>query len=163
MCWCYEIDINTGLVFSEPCRGEGNIYNRVDCREKKYCEIREGRDYLTTSDMDADLIITNPPFTLTEQFIEKSLSEANTVCYFQKLNFFGGQERKKKFCDKIQKPNKLFISSRRPSFVDICKGHHKKNGLPKIKGCGSSFQKTMNLKKNIFGEKQLKKPIKFMD
>ncbi len=63
--------------FLEPCRAEGNIYNQINLPEsqKYWAEIRVGVDYLNTTFPKMDIIITNPPFSLTREFLEKSLSE----------------------------------------------------------------------------------------
>lgn len=102
--------------FLEPCRGDGAIYNLVDTKVKQWAEINEGIDYLTTSFVKRDLIITNPPFTFAKEFLEKSLTESDCVCYLLRLNYLGSQARKS-FWNKIGTPNKLLILSKRPSFT----------------------------------------------
>ena len=72
------LNINPTDRFLEPCKGDGAIYDAVPLptAQKEWAEIRLGRDYLATNWGEKfDLIITNPPFSLTEQFIEKSMSE----------------------------------------------------------------------------------------
>lgn len=111
------IDFRPGDVVMEPCRGGGNIYRRIPpfC-ELRWCEIQEGRDYLTGwRDGAVDIIWTNPPFSLATEFLEKSLGEARTVIYLLRLNFLGSQKRKE-FWNK-NRPSHLFVLSRRPSFT----------------------------------------------
>lgn len=122
------IDWSKINTFLEPCRGQGHILDAVtDLVTDKgdsieayvdYCEITEGSDYLTFKPTEKyDLILTNPPFSLAKEFLQKSLKESDCVCYLLRLNFLGGQKRKKELWDIIGNPNKLFILSKRPSFT----------------------------------------------
>ena len=89
--------INFGRVrtFLEPCKGDGRILDLIPNNITKFwAEIDEGVDYLSTPFSNIDLIITNPPFSLSMEFITKSLSEAYTVIYLQRLNWLGSQSRK---------------------------------------------------------------------
>ena len=81
-------------TFLEPCKGAGAIYNKIQLPEinKDWCEITQGRDYLDEVFENMDVIITNPPFSLTEQFLKKSLEELapdGTLAYLQRVNFLG--------------------------------------------------------------------------
>jgi hypothetical protein len=108
--------------FCEPCRAEGAIYNAVQLPEqqKDWAEIRQGRDYLATRwEYPFDLIITNPPFSLTEQFLEKSLTELapdGTLAYLQRLNYLGSIKRVE-FWKRIGFPPKTAVLVPRPKFV----------------------------------------------
>ena len=103
--------------FLEPCAGEGNIVDIVSPLVKSVttCEIKAVKDYFAFSG-SADLIITNPPFSLAIDFLEKSLGEADTVVYLLRLNFFGSVKRKE-FWNK-NKPSHLFVLTPRPSFTE---------------------------------------------
>lgn len=101
--------------FLEPCKGDGRILDLIpDKISKQWCEIREGVDYLISPLFNIDLIITNPPFSISLDFINKSLLEAKTVCYLQRLNWLGSQTRKDFWNN--NPPDKLFILSKRPQF-----------------------------------------------
>lgn len=103
-------------VFHEPCKGAGAIYNRVPCRERSHCEINEGSDYLEHIALwRYDLIITNPPFSLAMEFLQKSLQEADTVVYLLRLNFLGSQKRKAFW--QANRPSHILVLSKRPSFT----------------------------------------------
>lgn len=105
--------------FLEPCYGNGAIYNKINCNNKYFCEIQPpfNKDYLKEKfDQKFDLIITNPPFSLAQEFLEKSLQESDLVFYLLRLNFLGSQKRKT-FFNKVGTPDKLFILSKRPSFT----------------------------------------------
>jgi hypothetical protein len=127
--WCVN-DLMNHLVldgtetFLEPCRGlEKRIYDKVDLSEeqKYFAELDEGIDYLATDFGigSMDLIITNPPFTLTVEFLTKSmdeLSEFGTLVYLQRMNFLGSKKRSL-FFKELKMPNKTAIIVPRPSFV----------------------------------------------
>jgi len=109
-----RVDFTNVNSFLEPCRGDSRIIDLIPCKTKYWAEIRDGIDYLTTSFPAIDLIITNPPFSISLEFIQKSLTEAKTICYLQRLNWLGSQKRKDFWNDNI--PDKLFILSKRPQF-----------------------------------------------
>jgi len=122
----YTIDSMLNLInwnevntFLEPCKGDNAIYNKVpDTVDKHWCELSLGRDYLESIEsQEYDLIVTNPPFSIADQFIQKSLSESKTVCYLLRLNYFGAQKRNK-WWNEIGTPNKLLVLSRRPKFIN---------------------------------------------
>lgn len=122
--------------FHEPCKGTGAIYDRVQCLRKSYCEIAEGIDYLThTPPHQYDLIITNPPFSLALEFLQKSLQEADTVCYLLRLNFLGSQKRRVFW--QANRPSHVLVLPERPVFSWPCHGHSAKE--KKQKGCGAMF------------------------
>ena len=107
--------------FLEPCRGTRNIYDRINLPEsqKSWAELNENVDYLKTEFKKHDVIITNPPFSLTVEFIRKSLSELaddGTMVYLQRVNFLGSKIRVP-FWAEIGFPDKTPIIVPRPSFV----------------------------------------------
>ena len=74
-----HIDFSKVQSFTEPCKGEGAIYNLINVPIKHYCELSEGLDYLTTPMPLVDLVLTNPPFSLAQEFITKARTESTTV------------------------------------------------------------------------------------
>jgi len=64
---------------------------------------------------DLDLIITNPPFKIALEFLEKSLTESKTVIYLLRLNFLGTLKRKEFW--NANQPTHLFTLAKRPSFT----------------------------------------------
>ena len=90
------IDFSKVKSFLEPCRGNGAIFNRKELNncEKHWAELSEGVDYFETTFPHVDLIVTNPPFNLSQQFLDKSLTEADTIVYLQRLNWLGSKKRK---------------------------------------------------------------------
>lgn len=111
------LDLNKVNSFLEPCKASGRIYNKLNLFDKDYCEIDEGRNYLTTifPKKSKDLIITNPPFSLAQEFLEKSLQEANSVWYLLRLNFLGSKKRVEFWQKNL--PTHLLVLSKRPSFA----------------------------------------------
>jgi len=101
------------MTFGEPCRGTGAIADKISAAHHHYAEISEGIDYLITP-MAADIIITNPPFSLALEFLQKSLREAQTVIYLLRLNFLGSQARHEFW--KRNRPSHVLVLSKRPSF-----------------------------------------------
>ena len=71
----------------EPCRGEGAFYNNFPNTDKDWCEISEGKDFLTYN-KKVDWIITNPPFSIFDLFLTKSLEISDNVVFFCPLNKF---------------------------------------------------------------------------
>lgn len=107
--------------FLEPCRGTGAIYDKIALPEsqKSFAEIQLGIDYLTADCGTQDVIITNPPFSLTEEFIRKSLGELaedGTMAYLQRVNYLGSKKRLP-FWFEIGFPQKCPILVPRPKFV----------------------------------------------
>lgn len=110
-----EIDFTNVKTFLEPCNGNGAIYNLIPSNiEKQYAELQEGIDYLENK-FESDLVITNPPFSIALEFLQKSLSEAKTVAYLLRLNFLGSQRRKQFWNENA--PTHIFVLSKRPSFT----------------------------------------------
>lgn len=64
-----------------------------------------------------DLIITNPPFSLAKEFVDKAMEyrkdEHSIVAMLLRVNFSGSQERYEWF--KANEPS-VYVSSKRPSF-----------------------------------------------
>lgn len=120
--WCVQglVEmINWDLIgtFHEPCYGNGSIYHQIplDDFQKSWSEIDKGKDYLDEKQQDVDLIITNPPFKLAEQFILKSLSHSKNVIMLLRLNFLESQIRYDFWNN--NKPNHIIVLSNRPSFT----------------------------------------------
>lgn len=72
----------TGLIL-EPCKGSGNFYSNF--KEKKdWCEIDKGRDFLKYNKR-VDWIITNPPYSIYDEFLLKSFEIANNIVFLVPL------------------------------------------------------------------------------
>lgn len=117
-----KLTIRSTDKFLEPCVGTGAIFDKIDLpqSQKSFAEIEKGIDYLSTDFETQDVIITNPPFSLTEEFIRKSLSELapdGTMAYLQRVNFLGSKKRLP-FWFEIGFPPKCPIIVPRPRFIN---------------------------------------------
>jgi hypothetical protein len=69
----------------EPCRGKGAFYDNLPITvQKDWCEINEGRDYLTYEG-EVDVTLSNPPFvprTLFWQFHQKAMDTTRRAIYW---------------------------------------------------------------------------------
>lgn len=68
-----------------------------------------------TTDKKFDLVISNPPYTLAQEFVENALNMSNNVIYLLRLNFLGSQKRESFF--NLHMPSNVFIIPNRPSFT----------------------------------------------
>jgi len=117
--WCCE---NLEFPFEkfetahEPCRGDGRIVSFLEEKglQVTSTEITEGQDFFDW-DEDVDLIFTNPPFSLAQEFIEHSIERAQCVVMLLRINFLGSKKR----YDFWQKnsPDAMYVLSKRPSFT----------------------------------------------
>jgi hypothetical protein len=78
-------------------------------------------DFLKTGGHDYPCIVTNPPFSLAQEFIQHALDHAEHVYMLLRLNFLGAQCRREWW--KQHEPNAIFVLSDRPKF---CKNKHGK-------------------------------------
>ena len=112
----YKNLVEEGFTFAEPCRGEASAIYRHFPQGSQYCELEEGIDYLThTWETTPDIIITNPPFKIAMEFLEKSLNEADVSIYLLRLGFL--ESKKRRDFHKKNPPTNLIVLSERPSFV----------------------------------------------
>lgn len=125
--------------FLEPCAGDGAILSRAVERIThpsavvESCELRAGSDYLAQS-MAAgerpstkhsgfivlepfDLAVTNPPFNLAGQFLEKLLRECVTVCLLLRASWPAGP---RSALLRLIPPTHVYYLESRPAFVATC-------------------------------------------
>lgn len=74
--WIMDYFQPTGSML-EPCRGTGNIYNLMG-KDKDWCEITEGKDFLTYEGK-VDWVITNPPYSIFDVFLQKCFEIADDI------------------------------------------------------------------------------------
>lgn len=123
--WCYEnlpIDWSQFKTAMEPCEGDGRITKFLQNKgmEVTTCEIRHDKDFFDyghdfTEDHGFDLIFTNPPFSIAQEFIEHAMSLSTTVIMLLRINFLSSQKRYD-FWQQFP-PDGLFVLSKRPSFT----------------------------------------------
>jgi hypothetical protein len=131
-----EKEIFNGMIY-EPACGDGAISEvlkshysdraifSTDLIDRGYGERRD-LDFLTEDFTGSQIanIITNPPYNLAQEFIEKSLELVNSkVAMLLKLNFLEGQKRHQLFKNTPLKS--VYVFSKRLSFD---KGNEKGKG-----------------------------------
>lgn len=73
----------------EPCRGGGSFMRALP-PDAFWCEIAEGRDFFAWSE-PVDWIITNPPYSLTREFLRHGISLSDNVVFLLPAkNIFSG-------------------------------------------------------------------------
>lgn len=65
--------------YLDPCKGDGAFYDFVSC-EKDWCEIQNGKDFFEYN-KKVDWIISNPPFSVFDDFLKHSFEISNNVVY----------------------------------------------------------------------------------
>lgn len=122
----------------EPCAGDGNLVkfikekepntyiwaNEFDIAHKLQLE-QSGADEYSYNDFFTinsqpccyDVVITNPPFSLAQQIIEKVLDEwkPDRTIMLLRLNFLASQKRKEFWQKHL--PSRIYVLSKRPSFT----------------------------------------------
>lgn len=68
----------------DPCRGDGAFYKYFPSGGE-YCELREGKDFFDYAGK-VDWIIGNPPYSIFEQFLEKSFLISDNVAFLVPTN-----------------------------------------------------------------------------
>lgn len=116
---CAGGDINHPMSYPEALNrcGYKNV-DTIDIRKDSLAVVKE--NYLELNCKDKyDVIITNPPFNIAFNIIEKALDDVKDsgwVIMLLRLNTFGGKLRKE-FWSKYM-PKYAFIHSKRLSFTD---------------------------------------------
>lgn len=101
----------------EPCQGDGRLVRwlRESGRKADGTDLSEGSDYLLDRTY-RQVIITNPPFSLTGEFIVHALKHACEIYFLLPLNSLSGQSRYKEIYSK-RPLVALFPLVERPSFT----------------------------------------------
>lgn len=114
---CAGGDMNTPMSYPEALKIYNSGIDTIDIREDSRAKLKA--DYLITDCKNKyDLIITNPPFNIAINVIEKALDDVKKggiVVMLERLNFFGSIKRKP-FWDK-HLPKYSFIHHERMSFT----------------------------------------------
>lgn len=110
-------DMSYATVIKEEFDPE--VLDTIDLRKDSRAEIKENYLWWQKGANEYDVIITNPPFFLAREVIEKALSDVKEngyVVMLLRLNFFGSNERLS-FWQK-QLPVWAYVHHRRFSFTD---------------------------------------------
>lgn len=142
---------NPSIKILEPCVGEGHIIKEVI----DYYKEKNNIEYTTLDIVDRgfsdtivcdflnwkfdkkyDLIITNPPYSLATEFVEKSiggLSNKGYLAMFLKIQFLEGKKREELF--KKYPPKYIYVFRNRMATWN--------NGQPKDPETGKKWATTM--------------------
>lgn len=94
-----------GCGILEPCYGEGaisSILKKWGHEVDEHDLYKDGENYLK-SGCNALYVITNPPFSLWNEFLLKAKSHAQKIMLIGRLNYLGTQNRfKKGFWDNLK-------------------------------------------------------------
>ena len=158
--WCtrallsvLKLDFNS--IVLDPCAGDGAILKvasselnvvcaaelREECREPLKAICHQNVEICDALGPGSRLwpplaaVITNPPFSLFERFIDAYVHERKppVAAFLLRINALGGQDRAAWWHGR--EPSAILVMPRRPAFVAVCKGVSKL----KKKGCGASF------------------------
>lgn len=114
----------------ECAAGNGAMANVIKTYGHNVIEtdITTGQDFLTTNDIKADAIITNPPFNLSHLFIEKAVKDARVVCMLLKSQYWHASKRYELFNKHI--PAFVLPLTWRPDFLEHERKPGDKKGAP---------------------------------
>lgn len=114
---CAGGDDEHPMSYPEALKRYNSNITTVDIRQDSRADIKA--DYLLTDCKGKyDLIITNPPFSLSIEIIKKALDDVKPggmVVMLEKLNFFGSKERKAFWDEHL--PEYCFVHHKRMSFT----------------------------------------------
>lgn len=88
----------------EPCHGQGAISQELELMGYDVTEndlYQGGEDYITSSTFSNHKhIVSNPPFSLWDEFVDKAKSHCSKFMYIGRLNYLGTNSR---YCNDIWK------------------------------------------------------------
>lgn len=122
--------VPTGSLILEPACAEGQMVNSLVefGYEVHGYDLREdvsggegGVDFLSEFfSKSYDAVVTNPPFSLAEEFIRKAIDTAPVVAMLLKSQFWNTVNRKQLFRD--TKPFRVLNLTWRPAFLELERG-----------------------------------------
>ena len=117
---------NGNIIRALKNRGYTNFIEAVELRDNETDELMKLADEVSICDFlkdyhntyKYDVIIGNPPYSLAQEFIDKSLellAPGGRLIFLLRTNFLESKKRFKWWQDKI--PSGLYVLSKRPSFT----------------------------------------------
>jgi len=79
-------------VILDPSRGTGAFYDNFPGENNEWCELAEGKDFLTYSNK-VDWIITNPPWSKMQEFLAHGMRIADNIVYLTTINHYTTKKR----------------------------------------------------------------------
>lgn len=83
---------NPSGIILDPSRGEGAFYDNFPGDNNDWCELGEGKDFLTYN-KKVDWIITNPPWSKMQQFLEHGMKVSDNIVYLTTINHYTTKKR----------------------------------------------------------------------
>lgn len=110
---CAGGDDKHPMSYPEALKEIGVTPETVDIRQDSLANIKG--DYLKEQFVGLDVVITNPPFYLAKEIIEKALDESEYVVMLLRLNFLGSKGRFEFWQN--NPPKKIYVHHKRMSFT----------------------------------------------
>lgn len=116
------LGLDKRTIIWEPACGEGHMVRVMEAMGYLVIgtDIQSGDDFLTTPLMDCDWIITNPPFSQSEAFIERCIDHGKPFALLLKSQYWHAKRRKPLF-DKAP-PDWILPLTWRPDFLFKTRG-----------------------------------------
>lgn len=111
-----------GTVVWEPACGDGHMVEEMKKHGLivKESDISTGEDFLKIQQKACDWIITNPPFSLSEKFIERCMEHKKPFAMLLKAQYWHAKRRVGLF--RISKPTYILPLTWRPDFLFKTRG-----------------------------------------
>lgn len=119
------LNLPSNTTIWEPACGDGDM---VDVMRKAghtvvATDLRYGQDFLTTKTPECDWIITNPPFSVSDKFIERCAETGKPFALLLKSQYWHAKKRYELFqkikpfavCPLLWRPNFLFKKTQNSS------------------------------------------------
>ena len=81
----------TGKIL-DPSRGTGAFYDNFKTDNKDWCELGEDKDFLDYNEK-VDWIITNPPWSKMQVFLEHGMKVSDNIVYLTTINHYTTKRR----------------------------------------------------------------------
>lgn len=116
------LNLPKGTIVWEPACGEGHMADEIERYGfiVKSSDISTGEDFLNIPFKECDWIITNPPFSLSEKFIEKCIEHKRPFALLLKSQYWHAKKRLKLFYE--SKPTYILPLTWRPDFLFKTRG-----------------------------------------
>ena len=125
---CKHVTFDKSLTYFEPCKGIGNISDYMKTKLDIHMETNElfgysesdfTEDYLkprkkVSDGWDYDVIVTNPPYRIAQEFVQEGFKYAKVQYHLLRLNFLEGKRRKQELYSQ-QHLKRVFLFSYRIS------------------------------------------------
>ena len=116
------LGLDKRTIIWEPACGEGHMVRAMEAMGYRVIgtDIQSGNDFLTAPLIDCDWIITNPPFSQSEAFIERCIEHWKPFALLLKSQYWHAKRRKPLF-DKVY-PEWILPLTWRPDFLFKTRG-----------------------------------------